>query len=134
MKSVCKILSLVFVCLLMQACGDAPLDDNDLLITDSDLCYISNFEVRGTDDRNVLIQSDIADVEGDATKGIITAVAKFGTNLKYVKPHCSVAKDCILTPAMGSWIDLTQSREYTVISGNRQVKKTYTITVSLQGE
>lgn len=35
---------------------------------------------------------------------------------------------------MGSWIDFSQSREYTVISGNRQVKRTYTITVALQGE
>ena len=38
MKSVYRILSLLFVCLLIQACGDAPLDDNNLLITDSEEC------------------------------------------------------------------------------------------------
>lgn len=132
MKSTYRILSLLFVCLLAQSCGDYPLDDNNLLITDSELCYISNFELRGPDDRNVLVETNIPDVEGDGT--VITAVAKFGTNLKHVKPHCSVAKDCILTPSMGGWIDFSQSRQYTVISGNRQVKRTYTITVSLQGE
>jgi len=118
----------------MQSCGNFPLDDNNLLITDSKDCYISNFQLLGTDDRDVLTSSKISDVENDSTKGIITATAKFGTNLKHVKPKCSVAKDCILTPSMGGWVDFSQSREYTVISGNRQVKKTYTITVSLQGE
>ncbi len=132
MKSIYRILSLLLVCLLAQSCGDYPLDDNNLLITDSELCYISNFELRGPDDRNVLVETNIPDVDGDGT--VITAVAKFGTNLKHVKPHCSVAKDCILTPSMGGWIDFSQSRQYTVISGNRQVKRTYTITVSLQGE
>jgi hypothetical protein len=117
---------------MAQSCGDYPLDENDLLVTDSELCYISNFELRGPDDRNVLVETKVPDVESDET--IITAVAKFGTNLKHVKPHCSVAKDCIITPSMGSWIDFSQSREYTVISGNRKVKKTYTITVTLQGE
>lgn len=134
MKTVYRTLSLLLVCLLAQACGDAPLDDNDLLITDSEECYMSNFELRGPDDRNVLVETNIQDVEADDTKGIVTAVAKFGTNLKHVKPHCSVAKDCIITPAMGLWTDFSQSRQYTVISGNRQVRKTYTITVALQGE
>ncbi len=132
MKSIYRILSLLFVCLTAQSCGDYPLDDNDLLVTDSEECYISNFELRGPDDRNVLVETNVPDPESDET--VITAVAKFGTNLKHVKPHCSVAKDCIITPSMGSWIDFSQSREYTVISGNRQVKKTYTITIALQGE
>lgn len=134
MKNVFQILSLLFVCLLAQSCGDTPLDGNDLLITDSEECYISNFELKGPDDRNTLVSTIIADVEGDNTKGTITAVAKFGTNLKHVKPNCSVAKDCIMTPAMGVWTDFSQPRQYTVISGNRKVKKTYTITVTLQGE
>ena len=132
MRSIYRILSLLFIGLIVQSCGDTPLDDNNLLITDSEECYISNFELRGPDDRNVLVETNIPDVEGDGN--VITAIAKFGTNLKHVKPHCSVAKDCIITPSMGSWIDFSQSREYTVISGNRQVKRTYTITITLQGE
>ena len=34
----------------------------------------------------------------------------------------------------GVWTDFSQPRQYTVISGNRQVKKTYTVTITLQGE
>ena len=63
-----------------------------------------------------------------------TEIAKFGTNIKKLKPECGTAKDCIVTPTMGVWTDFSQPRQYTVISGNRQVKKTYTVTITLQGE
>ncbi len=122
----------MFVCLMASACGDSPIDDRGLLITDSEECYMSSFEVRGPDDRNVIVSYNIEDI--DETHSTIKAVAAFGTNLKHVKPHCSIATDARLEPMMGSWIDFSQPKEYTVISGNRKVKKTYTITITLQGE
>ena len=40
MKNLYKILTLVIVCLLSQSCNDYPVDDNGLLVTDSEECYI----------------------------------------------------------------------------------------------
>ena len=36
MKNLYKILTLVIVCLLSQSCNDNPVDDNGLLVTDSE--------------------------------------------------------------------------------------------------
>jgi hypothetical protein len=94
---------------------------------------MSSFELRGPDDRSVLVSAAVI-TDIDETSATVTAVAKFGTNLKHVKPNCSIVADAILQPTMGAWIDFSQPRQYTVISGNRQVKKTYTITVTLEGE
>lgn len=132
MKNIYKILTMIAAFVFLNACGDFPVDDRGLLITDNEECYMSYFELRGPDDRNVLISHEIADV--DDSRATVTAVAAFGTNLKHVKPHCSIVLDGTLSPSMGQWIDFTQPREYTVTSGNRKVKKTYTITVKIQGE
>ena len=128
MKNLYKILTLVIVCLLSQSCNDYPVDDNGLLVTDSEECYISSLILRGPDDRDVLISGVTIDDENNT----ITGIAKFGTNIKKLKPECGTAKDCIVTPTMGVWTDFSQPRQYTVISGNRQVKKTYTVTITLQ--
>ena len=130
MKNLYKILTLVIVCLLSQSCNDYPVDDNGLLVTDSEECYISSLILRGPDDRDVLISGVTIDDENNT----ITGIAKFGTNIKKLKRECDTAKDCIVTPTMGVWTDFSQPRQYTVISGNRQVKKTYTVTITLQGE
>jgi len=110
-------------------CGDSPIDDDGLLISDRELCDITNFELLGTDHINVLVSHTI-----DTDKATVTGVAKFGTNIKHVKPHCSVDLDAKVTPTMGEWTDFSQPRQYTVISGNRKVEKTYTITITVQGE
>ena len=52
MKNLYKILTLVIVCLLSQSCNDYPVDDNGLLVTDSEECYISSLILRGPDDRD----------------------------------------------------------------------------------
>ena len=104
MKNLYKILTLVIVCLLSQSCNDYPVDDNGLLVTDSEECYISSLILRGPDDRDVLISGVTIDDENNTITG------------------------------MGVWTDFSQPRQYTVISGNRQVKKTYTVTITLQGE
>ena len=129
MKNLYRILTLVMVCLLSQSCYDYPIDDNGLLITDREECYISSIILRGPDDRDVLVSSTISD-----ENNTITGIARFGTNLTKLKPECGTAQDCIVTPTMGVWTDFSTPRQYTVISGNRKVKKTYTVTITLQGE
>lgn len=130
MKRSFYILILILGSLLPQSCNDYPIDDNGLLITESEECYISSLILRGPDDRDVLVGGAVIDDENNT----ITGIAKFGTNLTKLKPECGTAKDCIVTPNMGVWTDFTQPRQYTVISGNRKVQKTYTVTITLQGE
>ncbi|MDU1890523.1 MAG: hypothetical protein E6767_07505 [Dysgonomonas sp.] len=121
---------LLFILLGVYSCTNHPIDDDGLLITDDRECHIKSFELLGPDHRSVLFSRE----DPDTINCIVTAVAKFGTNLKHVKPYVSVPKDAKVEPAMGDWVDFTQPRQYTVISGNRKIKKTYTITVTLQGE
>lgn len=133
MKKLHKIFTVLFVCSLVYSCdNDIPVDDRGLLITEKEECNMSAFQLRGPDDRDVLVNCIIEDL--DDTKGTITAMAAFGTNLKHVKPNCTISQDAILEPKMGSWTDFSQSRAYTVIAGNRKVKRTYTIIVRVQGE
>ncbi|MDR0395167.1 MAG: DUF5018 domain-containing protein [Tannerella sp.] len=130
MKNLIKITSVILLGLFMATCGDYPIDDRNLLITDNEECSMTVFELLGPDHRNTLIGTAVIDNDNNT----VTAVAKFGTNLKHVKPRCSVEIDCIVTPMMGEWVDFTQPRQYTVISGNRKIQKTYTVTVTVQGE
>ncbi|MDR1370554.1 MAG: hypothetical protein LBJ72_10610 [Dysgonamonadaceae bacterium] len=114
----------------IYSCSDTPIDDDGLLVTERAECYISMFELLGPDNRTVLVSS----ASVDTLNCTVTGVAKFGTNIKHVKPYCGLVSDAKMTPAMGDWIDFSQPRQYTVISGNRQVKKTYTITITVQGQ
>lgn len=115
------------------SCSDYPIDDNGLLITEKTKCYMSSFYLVGTDHQNVLVSNPtVSNGLIDTVACTVTAVAKFGTNLKKVKPYCSVTDDIIVEPGMGKWIDFTEPKEFVLISGNRQIRKKYTITVTLQ--
>lgn len=118
---------------LLASCGDYPIDDNGLLITERTKCYMSSFDLVGPDNQTVLITRPTME-NGliDTVNCTVTAVAKFGTNLKKVKPYCSVTDDITVQPGMGKWVDFTQPLEYTLISGNRKIKKEYIITVTVQ--
>lgn len=116
-----------------NACDDYPIDENGLLITDRHSCYMSSFGLLGTDNQTVLReQPTVANGLIDTLACTVTAVAKYGTNIQKVKPYCSVTDDIIVTPSMGKWCDFTESKQYTLISGDRKVKKTYTITVTVE--
>ena len=132
-KLITKIgISILFVMALV-ACSDYPIDENGLLITDRHSCYMSSFGLVGTDNQTVLLeQPTVANGLIDTIACTVTAVAKYGTNLKKVKPYCSVTDDIFVTPSMGKWEDFTQPHQYTLISGDRQVSKTYTITVTVE--
>ena len=123
----------ILALLSLNSCDDYPIDDNGLLITDRHSCYMSSFSLVGTDHQTVLVeQPTVANGLIDTLACTVTAVAKYGTNLKKVKPYCGVTDDIIVTPMMGKWVDFTEPRKYTLISGDPKVKKTYTITVTVQ--
>lgn len=127
--------SIFFVCLaaLMMAgllsCSEDPIDESGLLITQRSQCFVTFFDLLGSDHRTVLVAGQTII---DTTALTVTAVARFGTNMTRVKPYCSVVTDAIVEPNMGIWTDFTQAQKYTVVSGNRQVRKPYTITVTVQ--
>lgn len=128
--------SILYICLslltltVVFACRkDEPIDANGLLITQRSQSFMTSFDLLGSDHRTVLISGQ---TKIDTSALTVMAVAKFGTNMTRLKPICSVVTDAIVEPTMGVWTDFTQPQTYTVVSGNRQVRKTYTVTVTLQ--
>lgn len=124
-----KILFLVSTVLFFGACTDQPVDPDGLLITGRSQCYMSFFDLLGSDHRTVLVSGTTVI---DTVAQTVKAVARFGTNLQRVKPYSSVVTDALVEPKMGVWVDFSKPMEYTVISGNRQIRKKYTVTVTVQ--
>ncbi|MEZ0540072.1 hypothetical protein [Fibrella arboris] len=123
------LLGLLTLAGLFACKSDDPIDASGLLITQRAQSYMTSFDLLGTDHRTVLVSGQ---TKVDTTALTVTAVAKFGTNMQRLKPICSVVSDAIVEPTMGIWTDFTEAKTYTVVSGNRQVRKTYTVTVTLQ--
>lgn len=113
----------------LLACDTEPVDADGRLITARSQCFMTFFDLLGSDHRTVLVSGQTLI---DTTALTVKAVARFGTNMVRVKPFCSVVTDALVEPNMGVWTDFTQPKTYTVVSGNRQVRKTYTVTVTLQ--
>ena len=106
-------------------------EKEEMLVTDRSDCYMSRFQLRGTDNYNFLADRTIG--SGIDTVALtVTAIVKYGTDITRLKPNCSLAPEATMTPSMGDWTDFSQPRQYTVISGNEKVRKTYTITVTVQ--
>jgi len=129
-----KIISsiMMFVALMMfTGCYDNPVDEDGLLITDRDECYVSNFDLTGTDHLTV----KVGDAEIDNENGIIRITVAYGTDLKHLYPKFSLVTDAKLSPkieGITDFSDLENPRQYTVISGSRRVSKTYTIFITVQ--
>ena len=130
-----KIFSILFygmaVMLFSTACSDNPIDEDGLLITDRDECYVSNFDLAGTDHLTVKVGDVI--IDNDACTINITVA--YGTDLQHLYPKFSLVTDAKLEPkitGITDFSDLANPRQYTVISGSRRVRKTYTIYITVQ--
>lgn len=130
-----KIFSLILISLALlttaTACYDNPVDDDGLLITDRDECYVSNFDLTGTDHLTVRVGDAI--IDNDACTIHVTVA--YGTDLRHLYPRFSLVTDAILEPkveGMTDFSDLDNPRQYTVVSGSRRVRKTYTVYVTVQ--
>jgi hypothetical protein len=113
------------------ACDDNPIDEDGLLITDRDECYVSNFDLTGTDHLTVKIGDAIIDNEACT----INITVAYGTDLQHLYPKFSLVTDAKLEPkitGITDFSDLANPRRYTVISGSRRVRKTYTIYITVQ--
>jgi hypothetical protein len=130
-----KIFRLLFCCMTViavtTACADNPIDEDGLLITDRDECYVSNFDLTGTDHLTVKIGDAIIDNEACT----INITVAYGTDLQHLYPKFSLVTDAKLEPkitGITDFSDLANPRRYTVISGSRRVRKTYTIYITVQ--
>jgi hypothetical protein len=132
MKTYCRnILFILLIALSWSGCTENPVDEDGLLITGREECYVSNFDLLGTDRLSVRIGNAEIDDE-DCT---IKVVVAYGTDLRNLYPQFSLVTDAKLEPkitGITDFSDLDNPKKYTVVSGNRKVRKTYTVFVSVQ--
>lgn len=110
---------------------DFPIDEDGLLITTRGACYVSNFELLGTDFVSVRTKAAVI----DTTAQTINVEVAFGTDLKNLYPQFTLVTDAKLDPKITGktdFSDLANPKIYTVVSGNRKVRKDYTVTVTVQ--
>ena len=131
-----KYISVTLVSFLLaitwSACKKSyPVDEDGLLITSRAECSVSSFELLGTD--YVTVRSKPAVI--DTTAQTIRVEVLFGTDLKNVYPQFTLTSDCKLDPKITGRTDLSDTlnpKVYTVVSGNRQIRKPYKLYISMQ--
>lgn len=110
---------------------DFPVDEDGLLITSRAECYVSSFELLGTD--YVTVRTKPAVI--DTTAQTIAVEVQYATDLMNLYPQFSLVTDAKLDPKIVGRVDfsdLANPKVYTVISGNRQVRKPYKILLTVQ--
>ncbi|MDR1381807.1 MAG: hypothetical protein LBJ47_10075 [Tannerella sp.] len=120
----------VLLCVL-TGCFDYPVDEDGLLITEREQCYVSNFELLGTDFQTVRTKNPVI----DTLACTVNVEVFYGTDLTNLWPQFTLVTDAKLEPKITGWTDfsdLNNPRKYTVISGNRKVRKEYTVYLTVQ--
>lgn len=133
MKSSIKIsITLLLVLLNWVSCTEKyPIDEDGLLITTRGECYVSNFDLLGTDYRMVRSGSPVIDTVNQT----IDYTVLYGTDLTRLWPQFSLVTDAKLDPKITGFVDfsdLANPKEWTVVAGNRVVRKTYTVRIAVQ--
>jgi len=108
-----------------------PVDEDGLLITTRRDCYVSNFELLGTDYVSVRVGAPVI----DTTAQTINVTVQFGADLKNLYPQFTLAQDCKLDPKITGLTDFSDTlhpKTWTVISGDRNIRKPYSVIVSVQ--
>lgn len=125
-------LGLALMAWMTLSCSDDfPVDEDGLLITGRGQCYVSNFELLGSDFQTVRSKAPVI----DTTAQTIDVEVFFGTDLTNVYPQFSLVTDAKLDPKVPGRMDLSDlanPTQWTVISGNRKVRKTYTLNITVQ--
>ena len=125
-------LSILMITALITACKkDSPVDEDGLLITFRQECFVSNFELLGADFISVRSKTAVIDTVAQT----IDVEVLFGTDLKNVYPQFSLATDCKLDPKVVGKTDLSDlanPKTYTVVSGNRKIRKPYKLNIKFQ--
>ncbi len=119
------------VILSWAGCSEFPVDEDGLLITERAECYVSNFELLGADYQSVRTKAPLIDTLANT----IAVEVFYGTDLKNLYPQFTLVTDAKLDPKVTGLVDfsdLQNPKQYTVVSGNRKVRKTYTINITVQ--
>jgi hypothetical protein len=116
-------LSILMMSVIIISCKkDSPVDEDGLLITFRQECFVSNFELLGSDFVTVRAATAVIDTIAQT----ISVTVNPGTDLKNVYPQFSLATDCKLDPKIIGKTDLSNlasPKIYTVVSGNRKIRK-----------
>lgn len=126
-----KYIVILFITLTWIGCTNFPIDEDGLLITGRSECYVSNFELLGVDYQTVRHGAAVI----DTVEQTIHVEVLYGTDLKNLYPQFSLVTDAKLEPKIEGKVDfsdLANPKQYTVVSGNRKVRKIYTVYVSVQ--
>ena len=142
--------------LAFTACHDFPVDEDGLLITTRNECYVSNFDLLDTDNNTV----KVGEAYIDTLAQVAVIYVKFGTPLENLWPRVSLCEDAKLNPKITGRVGFKRSKvdiefvdgdwksgvaqkqlgerivanpamlpdspvRYTVIAGNRKIKKEY---------
>jgi hypothetical protein len=122
-------LSILMMSVIIISCKkDSPVDEDGLLITFRQECFVSNFELLGSDFVTVRAATAVIDTIAQT----INVTVNPGTDLKNVYPQFTLATDCKLDPKIIGKTDLsnlTSPKIYTVVSGNRKIRKPYTLNI-----
>jgi hypothetical protein len=125
-------LALFLSAVLWAGCTpEYPVDEDGLLITNRAECFVSNFELLGPDFQTVRTKNAVIDTVAQT----IAVEVFFGTDLRNLYPQFTLVTDAKLDPKITGKVDfsdLVTPKTYTVVSGNRKVRKPYTITLSVQ--
>ena len=126
------LLAAIAVTVLATSCfKNLPVDEDGLLITTREECFVSNFELLGTDFQTVRFGAPLI----DTTALTINVTVLTGTDLKNVYPQFTLATDCKLDPKVSGKTDLSDisnPKSWTVVSGNRKIRKTYKLILKYQ--
>lgn len=123
----------IMVALAWVGCTKYPVDEDGLLITTRGECYVGSFELLGSDFQTVRTQTAIV----DTTAQTINVTVFYGTDLKNLYPQFSLVTDAKLDPKITGKVDfsdLANPKVWTVISGNRKVRKPYTVYITVQAK
>jgi len=110
---------------------DYPVDEDGLLITQRGECFVSSFALVGADHQVVTTKTPVVDTVAQT----IRAEVAFGTDLKNLYPQFSLVTDAKLDPKITGKVDfsdLANPKVWTVVSGNRKVRKPYTVYITVQ--
>ncbi len=108
-----------------------PVDEDGLLITDRTSAYVGSFDLVDPTHQTVVIGTPVVDTVAQT----IDLEVRFGTDLTRLWPRFSLITDAKLEPKITGFVDfsdLANPKQWTVISGNRQVRKVYTVNVTVQ--
>ncbi|MFD2595137.1 hypothetical protein [Sphingobacterium griseoflavum] len=123
---------LILTSIFLTKCSEEyPIDEDGLLITTRTSAYVGSFEILGSDFQTVRTKVAVVDTVAQT----IDVEVHFGTDLSRLYPQFSLVTDAKLEPKITGFVDfsnLASPLQWTVISGNRKIRKTYTVNLTVQ--